>query len=472
MRAQITLPVALVTCAVVASLLVFPFLGSRPFWDYDEAIYAGTIAETQTGGSILTLRHAGQPFFEKPPAYFWMSMGLDALLHSPEWSYRMTSAVAGVVCIILTVLIASEAGGSATTALIAGLMLVTTGAFIEAARQVRLDIPAVAAILLAAYCFTRGTRDARWLAGVGIAIAIGFFLKSVVALLAGFYFLAWSIVENDWRWMRDRYLWLGAFAGLVILLPWHLFQTVQYGSAFWDGYLWHNVVGRATSDILGGTQTRAEVARYFLAYTAPWGLLFALTIIWQLMRGDPRRRTSGERCAYIFAMTGLAILTVFMATSTRIFYYLLPAYPFMALAVSFTASEIFDSVPRWASFVLIGMLIASGLWVTCNYAFHRFGIMHTNDLISGDEAAAGESIRSDVAGLPIFAYQYDYWDTVSYYSGGRPLSAMSDDAVLDRPFLLLVSTPFLQGHSFDPELAKHLMPRYSGQVVSVYEFQP
>lgn len=463
---------AVAACIVAAALLILPYLGDRPFWDYDEAIYARVVMDTQASGNVAALSRYGEPFFEKPPLYFWTSMGFDALLHDPQWSYRLASALAGVACVALVVLLAWEASASVPVALLAGLILTTTGPFIEASRQVRLDIPTVAAILAATYCFMRGRRDARWLVGVGIAIAIGFLFKSVIALLAGAYILAWSIIERDWRWMRERYLWLGAGFGFLILLPWHLSETVRFGGAFWDGYLWHNVISRTTSDILGGTQTFGELALYLVGYAAPWSAVFVLIVIWQLARGNPRALDRVGRTTAIFSLTAVAMLALFAASSTRIFYYLLPAYPFIAIAVALAMGSIAERIPRVASYALFLILFSAGLWVTGNYAYHRFDTMHVNDIISADEAAAGASMRHEPMDVPVFAYQHEYWDTFGYYSGGRTIAAMTDDAALSSPFFLLVSTPFMQAHSFDPELQKHLTVRYAGPVVTLYEFRP
>lgn len=462
---------AIAVSAVVASLLIFPYLGSTPFWDYDEGIYARITHDTHASGNSFLLQHMGQPFFEKPPLYFWTSMGLDALLHAPEWSYRLTSAIAGVACVIAVVLLAWEMSGSALVALLSGLILATTGAFIEAAREMRLDVPTVAAIIAATYCFTRGRRDERWLMGVGIAVAIGFLFKSVIALLAGVYVLTWSITRGDWSWIRSRAFWLGAGIGFALLVPWHVYESLHFGGAFWDGYLWHNVVGRVSSDVLGGTQTIGEMIRFCFAFGAPWSIILVLTALFVCVGGDPRRRTRDEQMLFISTLTAVVIIALFTASSTRIFYYLLPAYPFVAIAVALAAREVARRAPVALAYAVIIALLAAGSWVTYNYAWHRFGIMHTGDLIAADEKAAAVSIADEPMDVPVYAYAYDYWDTFGYYSG-RTIAAMTDDAVLDRPFFLVVSTPFMQGHSFDPELAKHLTPRYQGPVVTLFEFRP
>jgi hypothetical protein len=59
-------------------------------------------------------------------------------------------------------------------------------------------------------------------------------------------------------------------------------------------------------------------------------------------------------------------------------------------------------------------------------------------------------------------YQYDYYDTIEYYSGRRATKGMTDDQALGKPFLLLVAKPYMDWHEFSIELQAHLAALYSG----------
>jgi 4-amino-4-deoxy-L-arabinose transferase-like glycosyltransferase len=137
------------TCigVIIASLALFFFqLGAKPFWDYDEAIYANVVHDTLQSGDFLTPHFGDGPWFEKPPLSFWLSIEINKVFHNPEFSYRLTAAMAGILSVIMVMLIAYEISGDLFIAAIAGLILLTTGTFLEAGREFRLDIPAIAMI--------------------------------------------------------------------------------------------------------------------------------------------------------------------------------------------------------------------------------------------------------------------------------------------------------------------------------------
>src|SRR5262245_6266245 len=100
---------SIITLVIVAACFLFLYnLGSKPFWDYDEATYAMVTVDTLQTGQPWTLYIQPNAWFEKPPLYFWMSMVLDRVIHHPELSYRLTAALAGIASILLTMLIVFE----------------------------------------------------------------------------------------------------------------------------------------------------------------------------------------------------------------------------------------------------------------------------------------------------------------------------------------------------------------------------
>src|SRR5262249_44204524 len=116
---------------VVACFLFLFNLGAKPFWDYDEATYAMVIKDTLHSGQPLTLRLEPNTWFEKPPLIFWTSAIADSVFHHPEFSYRLTAAIAGIVSVLLVMLILYEIRRDILIACLGGLILLTTGAYIE-----------------------------------------------------------------------------------------------------------------------------------------------------------------------------------------------------------------------------------------------------------------------------------------------------------------------------------------------------
>ncbi len=165
---------AVVFIVVAASALFLFNLGQGAFRDYDEALYAEVIHDTEASGNPFTLQYFGSPWINnKPPLYFWSAMIAEKVIPHKELAYRVPSALAAILSIVLVMLIAYEVSRKYAVASMAGMILMTSPMFLYAARQLRLDVPVTFAILLSVYSFVRGLRDERWYVGIGVGIGIG-----------------------------------------------------------------------------------------------------------------------------------------------------------------------------------------------------------------------------------------------------------------------------------------------------------
>jgi 4-amino-4-deoxy-L-arabinose transferase-like glycosyltransferase len=459
-----------------AALCLFLFnLGLKPFWDYDEATYANVTRDTLETGQILTLHWNNVVWFEKPPLYFWLSMAAETVLHHPESSYRLTAAIAGVLSVILVMLITYEMRRHVLIACLAGMILLTTGTFVEAGREMRLDVPAIAAILFSVFAFLRGLRDPRWLIGVGVGLGIGFMFKSVIGLLSVPFLFWWSVLHWDFGWLKSRYALFSALAFLAIAAPWHLYETAIYGGEFWKSYFGHHVINRFEGNILNGSVSNIGLINYFLTFAAPWTTLFLFSGMW-LLTQYRRFAEQAIRALLVCALTALSILAIFLMSSTKIYYYLLPSYPFVAITLALFAYELFPSLKRarylaWAAGTALCALTGFALWVTINFGFHLFPIVSVNDLITTDERNAGRIIAESPS-LDVYTYRYDYWETFPYYIGKPERIEMRDDDVLEHELFLIMPEPLADQLSFPPDLAAHFTTEYKGPTLILYRFTP
>ncbi len=468
----------IIFCAVVVFVASFAFLyrlGEKPFWDYDEAIYANVIRDTVASGDVLTLKTGQDVFFDKPPLYFWTSMAADTVFHHPEFSYRLTAALAGIGSVILAMLISYELSGSFIAAGLSGLILLTCAPFLQEGRELRLDVPAAFGILIAVYSFLRGMRSSPWFLGIGIGLAFGFFFKSVVGLFSPVFMLAWSVAYWDFRWLNDRYVWLGALLCVAILLPWHCYELSRYGNAFWQWYVVYNTVQRYNGTaIVTQSYSSTNYLQFFFIYAAPWSELFALVLLWLVVRlrsvMSPKTRP-----LYASAGAGVAIFLIFIAATTKILPYLAPVYPFVAISVGLVLAQALayaSRTPLGGVLAGIGLsvIIGFGAWVSVNYASHAFSYVNVNDVITNDEMHIGKLLAPDTSKTPVYAYQYDYWDTIRYYSGGKTIAVMTSDQTLSGSFYLVVPGNFFAQNQLPPEVMSRLNVLYKGPAAELYKF--
>src|SRR6266851_1033719 len=140
---------ACIGLVIASAFLLFVGLGNYALTDYDEATYGIIAKNASATGDYLTFRYLDSFWFEKPPLYFWSEIASGTIFSNQEFAYRFPSALMGVLSILLVVLIGYQVTRRYCVAFTAGAILLTTGTYFEAARQVRLDVPVTAAILLA-----------------------------------------------------------------------------------------------------------------------------------------------------------------------------------------------------------------------------------------------------------------------------------------------------------------------------------
>ena len=193
---------------LLSAFLLFFNLGKDAFIDYDEATYATVLRESILSENYITFSYLGEPWFDKPPLYFWLAGASVKLFGMNEFAERLPSAVAGLLLVILLYHTTLRLTKNPIAAFFAGAILTTNSSFIDAARQMRLDVPVTLCIVATIYCFLRRKDNARWLVGIGVAIGFGILMKSVIGFLAIPIICIISMFERDWSWLKQKWLWL------------------------------------------------------------------------------------------------------------------------------------------------------------------------------------------------------------------------------------------------------------------------
>lgn len=86
--------------AVSAALFFIPFLGSVHLFDWDEINFAESAREMLVTGNFSRVQIDFQPFWEKPPLFFWMQAGCMKLFGINEFAARLPNALFGVFALL------------------------------------------------------------------------------------------------------------------------------------------------------------------------------------------------------------------------------------------------------------------------------------------------------------------------------------------------------------------------------------
>ncbi|OGG80043.1 hypothetical protein A3A39_03050 [Candidatus Kaiserbacteria bacterium RIFCSPLOWO2_01_FULL_54_13] len=456
---------------VVSAFLFLYNLGGTALRDYDEAIYSQVIKDTLASGDIVTLSRFSSPWFEKPPLYFWSAMAVQQLIPAPEWAYRLPSALAGIASIALVMLIGFLVTRSYPIAFFAGLVLLTSPPFLAVVREVRHDAPVTAAILFTLYAFLKAKEEPRWYLGMGLGIALGVLTKSVIGLLAGPLILIWVVVQRDYTWVKNAYFWLGCALAVVLAAPWHIYEYVRYGAAFSASYLQAHILERFESNVIGGAVTGSNLTyiTYLFTFALPW----SVTTIAGLVPLSIMLRAGGAhlRSAVAFFLQILFLLAFFFLAATKLPYYLTLVYPFVALFLATVGQFLYEkSTDQWKKIVLgiAAFVFVAAFAQTINVGYHFHAKMRANDLLASDEKKIGLALQRE-EDLPVYAFKYDYWDTIRYY-GGKRIQMMQEDQLLDEPFFLVLPRGFFDIKPFPSELTVRFTPLYVGEAVVLLRY--
>jgi 4-amino-4-deoxy-L-arabinose transferase-like glycosyltransferase len=461
-------------CLVVFSSFLFLFnLGEAALWDYDEAAYAKVVFDTKVHNDFLSLHLGDRIYFDKPPLYFWLATASQSIFGHNEFSLRLPSAVSGVIAIVLTFLIALHIRRNWLIAALSGTILLTTGIFLETGRQVRLDVPVTASILFSFYCFLRGQKDSRWLIGMGAGLAIGVLIKSVIGLMAIPAIITWTLVHRDFRWLKEENFWYGVGAFFLVLLPWHIYEAMKYGEAFWRDYLFAQVIKRFGSNVNGGVSSNWDYFKYAFLYAFPWAVTFLSGLVWL---GRKKERTKVENKPMLaLGMTVLFIFIVFLFAKTKIFYYLLPIFPFLAIFSALFIESFFKQVKTEHKRILIGLvalLLLIGLLNVIYVGYNLSPGFKDNQLIANDERAIGLILKKELFPSRVMAFDYYYWDTIKYYSKGRQIELLKSGGEISGPFFMVIDRYTVETTKFPEEISKLLTVKYKGPAVSLLLFKP
>ncbi|MBN1308422.1 MAG: glycosyltransferase family 39 protein [Chitinispirillaceae bacterium] len=86
---------------LIGSLLFIPFLGRIHLFDWDELNFAEASREMLETRNFMRVTVNYQPFWEKPPLFFWLQACSMKLFGVNEFSARLVNAVVGIITLLV-----------------------------------------------------------------------------------------------------------------------------------------------------------------------------------------------------------------------------------------------------------------------------------------------------------------------------------------------------------------------------------
>lgn len=323
--------------------LYFAFLlGGRALWSPVEGRYAEIAREMTVSGDYVTPRLDGVKYFEKPPLFFWLESFSIKLFGPSEWSLRLWSVFFAVLGCL-----AVYGGGSSlfdrTTGITAALVLATSPLYYGLGRVVAVDMAFTFLFsygllaFLSALRLPPGRRRRELLWAFYIAVALATLTKGLLGIvLPALVIGAWLAVAREWKVLKQMHLLSGIAIVIFIAAPWHIAVAMR-NPDFANFYFIEGHLGRFVTAEEGGLREAWIYIPVLLIGFFPW-----IALAPQSFRELKFARAAGsEEAAGIFlALWAIIVFTFFSLAGSRLFTYILPALPPLALIVG-------RSVSRW-----------------------------------------------------------------------------------------------------------------------------
>lgn len=98
----------IIIIAVLAALFFIPFLGRVHLFDWDEVNFAEAAREMMKMHDYSRVYINFQPFWEKPPMFFWMQVGAMKIFGITDFAARFPNAICGIATLVVVFLCGSK----------------------------------------------------------------------------------------------------------------------------------------------------------------------------------------------------------------------------------------------------------------------------------------------------------------------------------------------------------------------------
>jgi len=363
-------------------LLLFR-IGSLPLADPEESRCALVVQDMLQTGDWLVPHLEGQVYTGKPAAFFWLAALTQRLIGSPEAAGRLVAAVAGLVCVLVAYDLGRRMWGPAA-GLLAGVILATTSEFQFLARWYRMDMPLVAAMWAALWCFWRAASPApasapsirRWgWCGFYACCAVATLLKGPVGLgLPVLIVIGYLLLRRQPRRLLELLNPAGIGLFFLIAAPWYVAMSLREPQYLYE-FLVHENLDRYATEQLGHAWSVVFYVPILLAGLVPWTACLPGVFL-RYLPGWRSSRSCRPEVLFLWLAAGVPFV-FFTLAKTKMANYILPVLPPLAVLMGAFFAEWLsepkpDRVARgtafgMAGFLLVVPLIPFGveLWLQC-----------------------------------------------------------------------------------------------------------
>jgi outer membrane protein assembly factor BamB len=316
------------------SVAFFVYLGNGALWVADEQTYSQWGFHMSKSGDYLVPWCFGEVNFwiAKPPLYMWLMSLSYQLFGFSNFSTRLISPIFAALSMVMVYYLGKKLY-SQKTGFAAAMVLGTFATFFIFARHAMTDVMLLFFITAGIYFILASETGKRsnWYAVIGGAFfGLALMTKQIQALLLPLIMIVYLVVtKRSVRFLFSKRFLLFLGVGLLVFLPWIIYMLQQFGSSFGMWYFGYSGFMRATYPIEGHSGGVLYYLTYLFTSENPvW--IAALPFAISLSLYAAVKRSKPDTLLVIWIST---VLGLFTFAQTKLYWYILPAFPAFALAI-------------------------------------------------------------------------------------------------------------------------------------------
>jgi 4-amino-4-deoxy-L-arabinose transferase-like glycosyltransferase len=329
----------LITLLLGSLILWLIFLGNSPLRDWDEGTVAQVAREIwrapvgSMGWLYPVLRD--QPYHNKPPLIHILIAWTYSLGGVNELTTRLPSAVLTALGVPILYLVGGLVFQQNLPALFSAFVYLTMLPVVRHGRLAMLDGASITFFLLLLFLLLKSRQNQQYALGAGLCLGLITLTKGMLVLLLGLIACLFLITEKQLSLWKNPYFWTGIFFGTAAPLTWYCAQWQYYG----DNFLQINLHLQTFNRVVKSVEGNSGLPWYYLIELVKYGCPWIIFLPGGLYLAIKKHHTSWSRLILI------GIIVYFFSISvmrTKLPWYIMPVYPFLALAIGAKLSEVWQ----------------------------------------------------------------------------------------------------------------------------------
>jgi len=409
---------------LIAFLPLFAHLDEVPIQVWDEMRNAQNALEMNKTGNIIvtTIDYKPEVWNTKPPFMIWVLALSQRILGYNELAVRLPSAIAGLLTCFLLLHFGKRRLGSWLPGIIAVVVLVSTRGYVTTHGTRTGDYDAMLTLFTTASVlwFVNFIEDEkhRWLYASAVMLVLAVLTKGIAGLLVCPAMLGYVLVRRKGSLLfKSRAFYYSALGFIVVVVGYYLLREfLQPG--YWNMVLQNEIFGRYNSP------AETHSGNFWIYFKVlgetefvPWIWFVIPAALGGFFAKDIRHR----HLALICALVAVSTLLILSCGQTKLAWYMLPVYPFLALLCGLLFYQVVQFLAHWEAprnlwspnflpvlFVLViatGPYLAivdqsmKGLSARAEAGINDAGV-YLSEVIAGERAIKGNTLCGD--SYPLF----------------------------------------------------------------------